>query len=127
MACNDTIFLLLSISMSFFLFVFYLFWVFGAKLLWASLLWIIGELVGGGSVSVVVDISDRCHTTCDTLSVVCARDDFYKMIRFLNFVSSNSILSSYTRCKRSTLLYSQKNKSDFYTSTNFNRGALKSS
>ena len=32
----------------------------------ASLLWIMWELAGGGSVAVAVGVSDKCKVTCDT-------------------------------------------------------------
>ena len=46
--------------------VFQLFRVLGASLLWARLLWIMGELAGGGSVAVAVGVSERWHMTRDT-------------------------------------------------------------
>ena len=59
-ACNETItFSFFFVSIFFSSSFFYFFWVFRASLLWASLLWIMGELAGGGFVAVAVGVSDR--------------------------------------------------------------------
>ena len=87
-ARNDTI---SCFSMSMIIHVFQVFRVFGTSLLWASLLWMMGELAEGGSVAV----GDTRHVTPQLFLWLAATNDVVAAIFLKSLEATNNLVSSH--------------------------------